>query len=94
MLLVKAFALGMVALAVLGYAVVTVAAMAAVSAGREIEMSLGPIVVVAVDRVTGGTETTYGAGLLLVALLGGAVNAAAAGALAWSRARRAAVGSR
>jgi hypothetical protein len=94
MLLVKAFALGMVALAVLGYTVVTVAAMAAASAGREIEMRLGPIVVVTVDRVAAGTETTYGAGLLLVALLGGALNAAAAAVLAWRRARRAPVVSR
>lgn len=79
---VRAFALGAVAAGLLGYAVAAAVAVIAQSGGRTVDVHVGPLVVVAIERAGATTATTFGSGLLAVALLGGVVNALAAAVLA------------
>lgn len=85
---VKAFVLGLVAFGVLGY--VAAASVAFLAVGGElgaIRIGVGPLLLVGVERApAGSSETTFGPALLVAALLGGVLNAAAATVL--SRRRR------
>jgi len=79
---VKALALGTVAAGLIAYALAAAGAVLAQAGGRTLDVHLGPLVLVAVERVGATTATTFGSGLLAVALLGGVVNALLAVALA------------
>ena len=74
----KAFVLGAFATGILAYAIAAALAIAAQAGDRALDIALGPVVVVsvAVDGPTAGT--TFGAGLLLIALAGGLLNLVAA----------------
>jgi hypothetical protein len=77
----KAFTLGSLAVGIiLGAVVATVAAVATTGAVSDLRLAFGPVVLIAVRELVGGTETTFGPGLGLAALAGGLANA---GALAW-----------
>lgn len=85
---VRALALGAAAVGVLAYAAAAAAAII-VQAGRsELNVRVGPLVLVAVERSEGVATTTFGTGLLALALLGGVLNAVMAELLA-RRSRRA-----
>lgn len=85
----KAFALGLAAFGALGYTAAATVAFLAV--GGEVgphRVGIGPLLLVSVERVaSGASETTFGPGLLAVALLGGALNAVGAVALGRRRGR-------
>lgn len=72
---VRALALGAAAAGVLAYAMAAGVAIVAQAGRRELNVHVGPLVLVVVDRANGVTTTTFGTGLLALALLGGAVNA-------------------
>ena len=77
-----AFAIGTAALAAVVAVAGLVAGVAADAAGSSsFRVAIGPFVVVEFDRVGGGSETTLGAGVAVVALAGGLANAAAASLL-------------
>ncbi|MDH4176647.1 MAG: hypothetical protein OEW31_09675 [Thermoleophilia bacterium] len=90
MLWLRALALGAVACGVLAYTAATVTAIVAASSGAVLELRIGPVVVLVVEQLDdrGGAVTTLGPGLILVALAGGVVNAAAALAIGWRERRR------
>jgi hypothetical protein len=74
----KAFVLGSLALGIVGYAFAAALAVAAQAGGTTIDVGVGPLLIVSVAR-EGATEvTTFGPGILVVALIGGVVNLAAA----------------
>ena len=80
--LVTPFVLGTVAVAVLAYAAALALAIAAAAGDwGALHVALGPVTLVAVERSAGETSTTFGSGLALAGLAGGALNAAAAGFL-------------
>lgn len=79
---VRAFALGAAAAGLLAYALAAAIAVIAQSGGRTVDVHVGPLVLVAIERTGATTATSIGSGLLLVALLGGVVNALAAAVLA------------
>jgi hypothetical protein len=79
----RAFALGAVAVGVLAYAGAAALAVGAQAAGRTFVAGLGPLVVVSVEREASDAVTTFGPGLLLVSILGGCVNLAAARLVRW-----------
>jgi hypothetical protein len=66
----------------LAYALAATVAVLAQSGGRTVDVRVGPLVLVAVQRVGTATATTFGSGLLAAAVLGGIVNALAAALLA------------
>lgn len=72
---VRAVALGMLAAGLVAYACAAAAAVVVQAGGRTLDVHLGPLALVAVERTGAGTATTFGSGLLAVALLGGIVNA-------------------
>jgi hypothetical protein len=74
----RAFALGAIALGVLAYAGAAALAVGAQAAGRSLVVGLGPLVLVSVEREASEVVTTFGPGLLVVAILGGCANLAAA----------------
>lgn len=74
----RAFTLGCVALGVLAYAGAAALAVAAQAGGRSLVVGLGPLVVVSVERETSAAVTTFGPGLLALAIVGGCANVAAA----------------
>ena len=79
----KAFALGLVAFGVLAYgAAATIAFLALGGDVGPLRVGAGPLLLVEVERgPAGSSATTFGAGLLAVAVLGGVVNASAAAVL-------------
>jgi len=79
---VRAFVLGAVASGLLAYALAATVAVLAQSGGRAVDVRLGPLVLVAVQRAGTATATTFGSGLLAAAVLGGVVNALVAALLA------------
>lgn len=80
--LLTPFLLGTVAVAVLVYAAALALAIAAATGEwGSLHVALGPVTLVAVERSADETSTTFGSGLALAALAGGALNAAAAGFL-------------
>jgi hypothetical protein len=83
MRVMKAFVLGTVVFAVLAYAAAVALALSATEGGwSALRIAVGPFLLVAVEQDGATTVTTFGTGIVLVGLLGGAVNAAAAAALA------------
>lgn len=74
----KAFVLGAVAVGVVAYALTAALAVAAQAGGRSLEIGLGPVAVVSVTRRGAETVTTFGPGLVALALAGGLANLAAA----------------
>jgi hypothetical protein len=78
MRVVKAFLLGAVAVGVVAYASVAALAVTAQAAGRALDISLGPLTLVSVTQGRTATVTTFGSGLVALALVGGFVNLAAA----------------
>ena len=74
----RAFLLGALAVGVLAYAVSAALAVTAQAGGRTIDLALGPLTLVAVSREGAETVTTFGVGLVLLALAGGLANLAAA----------------
>lgn len=78
MSVLRAGALGALAVGVLAYGVVTVFSVVAMRSGGGFDVRLGPIVIAAVERSGESTTTVYGPGLLLMALAGGLLNGAAA----------------
>ncbi len=74
----KAFVLGTVAIGVVAYAVAAALAVTAQTGGRALELALGPLVVVSVTHEEGAAATTFGPGLVVVALVGGLANLALA----------------
>ena len=74
----KAFALGTVAVGVVAYAVVAALAVAAQTGDRALDLALGPLAFVSVTYADGATATTFGPGIVAVALVGGLANLALA----------------
>ena len=74
----KAFVLGAVAFGILAYAGAASLAVATQAAGGSLRAGLGPIVVVSVETEGSLAATTFGSGLLLVAIVGGLLNLVAA----------------
>jgi len=81
----RALALGAVAAGSLAYAGAAALAVITQAGGRALDVRVGPLVLVVVERSGGGTATTFGSGLLALAVLGGVVNALLAVALARRR---------
>ena len=67
----RAFALGGAATAAVAYVFAATAGLVAAAAGIELRLALGPVVLVAVEVDGPTTATTLGAGLAVVALVGG-----------------------
>ncbi|RDI74576.1 hypothetical protein Gocc_1465 [Gaiella occulta] len=83
MRIVKAFLLGALAAGLLAYtAAAALAAVSQASGADVLRLALGPLVLVAVDTRAGTTTTTFGSGLLVLAVAGGLANALAATVLA------------
>jgi hypothetical protein len=74
----KAFLLGAVAVGVVAYALVAALAVTAQAGGRTLDLALGPLTLVAVTQGGTTTVTTFGPGLVALALAGGLANLAAA----------------
>lgn len=74
----KAFLLGALALGILAYGGAAAAAVAAQAAGRSLSLGMGPLVVVSVGIEKSTAVTTFGSGLLVIAIAGGLANLAAA----------------
>jgi hypothetical protein len=74
----RAFVLGAVAAGVVAYAVAAALAVTAQAGERTLELALGPLGLVTVARDGPTTVTTFGAGLVVVACVGGLANLAAA----------------
>jgi hypothetical protein len=74
----RAFVLGTVAVGVLAYAGAAALAVGAQAGGRSLSVGLGPVIVVSVERAASAAVTTFGPGLLALAVLGGLANVVAA----------------
>jgi hypothetical protein len=74
----KAFVLGSLAFAVVGYAVAAALAVAAQAGGTTVDVGVGPLLLVSVTLEGASRVTTFGPGILVLALAGGAANLAAA----------------
>ena len=74
----KAFVLGSLALAVVGYAAAAALAVAAQAGGATVDVAIGPLVVLSVALEGPARVTTFGPGILVIALAGGIANVAAA----------------
>ena len=74
----KAFLLGSLAFAVVGYAAAAALAVAAQAGGATVDVAVGPLVVVSVSLEGAARVTTFGPGILVIALAGGIANVAAA----------------
>ena len=68
----KAFVLGSLALAIVGYAVAAALAVAAQAGGTTIDVGVGPLLLVSVTLEGASRVTTFGPGILVLALVGGA----------------------
>ena len=74
----KAFMLGLVAFGILGYALAAAVAVATQAGGSTIDASVGPLLLVSVTMEGRAAVTTFGPGLLVIAIVGGLANVAAA----------------
>jgi hypothetical protein len=75
--------LGAAAVGALAYAAATTVALAVAASGGELAFGVGPFDVVNVQRLAeGGSATTLGPGIIVVAAVGGLANAVAAAVLA------------
>ena len=70
----RAFLLGTLAIGLVAYAAAAAIAVAAQAGDRALDLALGPIVVVSVVERADATTTTFGPGLLLLAVAGGLAN--------------------
>lgn len=70
----KAFLLGAVTVGVLAYAAAASLAVATQAAGGALLVGVGPILVVSVEAEETVASTTFGSGLLVVAIAGGLLN--------------------
>jgi hypothetical protein len=80
----KAFLLGTVAVGIVVYALVAALAVTAQAGGRALEIAVGPLAFVSVTHGGAATVTTFGPGLVVLALAGGVVNVMVA-QLMWRR---------
>ena len=85
----KAFVLGSLALGIIGYTLAAALAVAAQAGGYTIGVGVGPLLVVSVTLEGATKVTTFGPGIPVVALIGGAVNLAAATLIRHRAVRRA-----
>lgn len=74
----KAFVLGSLALGIVGYALAAALAVAVQAGGSTIDVGVGPLSFVSVTLEGATTATTFGPGVLALALVGGVANVAAA----------------
>ena len=74
----KAFVLGSLAFAVVGYAAAAALAVAAQAGGTTVDVGVGPLLLVSVTLEGTSRVTTFGPGILVLALGGGLANVAAA----------------
>ncbi len=74
----KAFLLGVGVAAILVYAAAAAFAVATQAAGGDLRVGVGPFVLVSVETDASTSSTTFGAGLLVAGLAGGALNVVAA----------------
>jgi hypothetical protein len=74
----KAFLLGATAVGALAYALVATLALAAQADARSLDLALGPLRLVSVGEERGATITTFGPGVIALAVVGGLVNLVAA----------------
>jgi hypothetical protein len=74
----KTFLLGGIAVGVVAYALVAVLAVTAQAGGRTLDIALGPLGLVSVTHGGTTTVTTFGSGLIVLALAGGLANLALA----------------
>lgn len=77
----RPFVLGGAATAAVAYVFVAAAGLVAATAGVELRLALGPVVLVAVEVDGSTTATTIGAGLAAVAMVGAVTNVIAAAIL-------------
>ena len=84
----RAFVLGTLAIGVLAYALAAALAVAALAGRRTLDLAFGPLAIVSVTTERSATVTTFGPGLIVLALAGGVVNLVAA----WLLARRRSAG--
>ena len=75
---VRAFVLGSLAFAIVGYAAAAALAVAVQAGGSTIHLALGPLPLVSVALEGAARVTTFGIGILVIALVGGFANVAAA----------------
>jgi hypothetical protein len=81
--LLTAVLLGATAVGALAYAAASTIGLAVAASGGELTLGLGPLGILSVERlVDGGSATTLGPGILVLAAAGGLANAAAAAVLA------------
>ena len=74
----KAFVLGSLAVGITGYAVAASLAVVAQAGGSTVDVALGPLILVSVTLEGATRVTTFGPGILVIALAGGLANLAAA----------------
>lgn len=70
----RAFLLGAIAVGILVYAGAASLAVATQAAGGSLRIGVGPIVVVSVETEATTASTTFGSGLVAVAIAGGLLN--------------------
>ena len=74
----KAFLLGALAVGALAYALLPTLALTAQAGGHTLDVTLGPLVFVTVGEERDAIITTFGPGVVVLALVGGLANLAAA----------------
>jgi ABC-type Co2+ transport system permease subunit len=79
--LLKAFAFGSVAGVVVAYATAVTVGLAVAAADAELHIAIGPATLLAVESGRDGFATTFGPGLLVLAIVAGLLNAVVAAAL-------------
>jgi hypothetical protein len=85
---VTAFFLGVAAVAALAFGFALVAVVLADASGRDaLRVALGDVVLFSFERRPEGSETAFGPALLALPVLGGVLNAGAAGVLEAQRRR-------
>jgi hypothetical protein len=77
----KAFLLGATAVGALAYALLATLALSAQRGGRTLDLALGPLQLVAVAEEGTAVVTTFGPGLVALAVVGGLANLVAASVL-------------
>jgi hypothetical protein len=84
----KAFLLGFVAVGLVVYVFAAAVSLAVVAGGGTLLLALGPLTAVEVARSGNDTATSFGIGLVALALAGGVANGVAAAILRRRPARR------
>lgn len=81
----RAALLGAAAAGVVTYACAAALAVTLATGGATARIALGPLLLVSVESAPKATSTTFGLGILAIALVGGVINALVAGILRWRR---------